>query len=171
MDTSTLRHFTLNNGIQIPSIGFGTYKLPDAPATSEIVCRALADGYRNIDCASYYANQSAIGHGLRESGLAREDMFISSKVWNTDRGYDTTLRSFEKTLGELGLDYLDLYLIHWPASPSQTDRWRDINRSTWKALERLVDEHSVRAIGVCNFRPRHLEALLTDANILPAVNQ
>lgn len=167
----TLKNFALNNGINIPSIGFGTYKLPDDPTTSEIVSRAIADGYRNIDCASYYGNQTAIGRGLAASGIQRDELFVGSKVWNTDRGYDSTLRAFEKTLGELGLDYLDLYLLHWPASPSQTDEWRAINRSTWKALERLVDEHCLRAAGVCNFRPRHLKALLTDANILPAVNQ
>ncbi len=165
------RNFTLNNGISIPSIGFGTYKLPDDDLTAEIVGRAVADGYRNIDCASFYANQAAIGLGIAGSGVGRSDLFVSSKVWNTDRGYDSTLRAFEATLGQLGFDYLDLYLIHWPASPSQTDRWEEINRSTWKAMERLVDEHAVRAIGVCNFRPRHLQSMLATANILPSINQ
>ncbi len=164
-------NFTLNNGIAIPSIGFGTYKLPDDDSTAEIVSKAIADGYRNIDCASFYANQAAIGRGINGCGVERSDLFASSKVWNDDRGYDTTLRAFEVTLGQLGLDYLDLYLIHWPASPAHTDRWEEINRSTWKAMERLVDEHAVRAIGVCNFRPHHLQSLLVTANILPSVNQ
>ncbi len=163
--------YTLNNGITIPSIGFGTYKLPDDEKTTEIVRQAVADGYRNIDCASYYGNQSAIGRGIASCGVDRPELFVSSKVWNTDRGYDSTLRAFELTLKELGLDYLDLYLIHWPASPAQTDRWEQINRETWRAMERLVDEHAVRAIGVCNFLPRHIESLLARANILPVINQ
>ncbi len=164
-------NFILNNGITIPSVGFGTYRLPDDDSTAGIISQAVADGYRNIDCAAYYGNQAAIGRGISGCGTERADLFVSSKVWNTDRGYDTTLRAFETTLGELGLDYLDLYLIHWPASPAQTDRWEEINRATWKAMERLVDEHAVRAIGVCNFRPNHLQSLLATANIPPAVNQ
>lgn len=163
--------FELNNGVMIPAIGFGTYKLPDDETTVDAVKYAIKAGYRHVDGAAVYANEKAVGRGLRESGVAREELFVTSKVWNTDRGYDYTLRAFDRSLADLGLDYLDLYLIHWPASASQFPDWRDINLQTWHALERLYSEGRVRAIGVSNFMPHHLRPLLDEAEIVPVVNQ
>lgn len=164
-------NFELNNGVMIPAIGFGTYKLPDDETTAAAVEYAIKAGYRHIDGAAVYANEKAVGEGLRRSGVAREDLFVTSKVWNTDRGYDYTLRAFDRSLADLGLDYLDLYLIHWPASPSRFPDWKDINLQTWHALERLYSDGRVRAIGVSNFMPHHLQPLLDEAEIVPVVNQ
>lgn len=161
----------LNNGVMIPAIGFGTYRLADNDATSDIVCRAIEAGYRHIDGAAVYANEKAVGRGIKKSGIDRRELFVTGKVWNTDRGYDYTLRAFDRSLADLGLDYFDLYLIHWPASPHQFDDWKAINLHTWNAMQRLYSEGRVRAIGVSNFMPHHLEALLETAEIIPAVNQ
>ena len=163
--------FELNNGVMIPAIGFGTYKLPDDETTVNAVKYAIKVGYRHIDGAAVYANEKAVGRGLRESGVARDELFVTSKVWNTDRGYDYTLRAFDRSLADLGLDYLDLYLIHWPASSSRFPDWKDINLQTWHALERLYADGRVRAIGVSNFMPHHLQPLLDEAEIVPVVNQ
>lgn len=165
------RFYKLNNGVNIPSVGLGTYRLEEPATVERVLHAAIDDGYRSIDCASYYGNQKAIGHAIASAPVGRAELFISSKVWTTDRGYDSTLRAFDNTAAELGLDYLDLYLIHWPATQAQTSDWRRINTDTWRAMERLADEGRVHAIGVCNFKPHHLEALLHDARIVPAINQ
>ena len=158
----------LNNGILIDQIGFGTYKIPASDAAER--CRqALEAGYRHLDTAALYGNEEGVGAAVRSAaesgGPGRNEIFITSKVWNTDQGYDTTLRAFDASLDRLGLDYLDLYLIHWPCPD------RGLFVSTYRALEELYQSGRVRAIGVSNFQPRHLEELLEQTDIVPAVNQ
>lgn len=162
----------LSNGHSIPTPGFGTFKIQDGEACVNAVSDAIAAGYTHIDTAAVYGNERSVGEGVGKSGKVREELFITSKVWNTERGYDTTLRACEKTLKDLEMDYLDLYLIHWPANCLQFgDRAESINVDTWKAMERLADEKLVRSIGVSNFYPHHLVPLLASANIAPVVDQ
>ena len=161
----------LNNGILIPHIGYGTYKLPDDKSGAEAVSHALTIGYRLIDGASAYSNERAVGEGIRMSGINRKEIFVTSKVSNLDRGYDSTLRAFDKTMDDLRLDYLDFYLIHWPADPTFDTGWEKTNLDTWHAMERLYTEGRVRAIGLSNFMPVHLAHLIKEADIIPAVNQ
>lgn len=163
--------FTLNNGITIPSIGYGTWQVENGPAAVQTVAEALRIGYRHIDTATCYGNEKSVGEAIARSGLDRRDLFVTSKVWNTDRGYDSTLKAFERSLSDLGLDYLDLYLIHWPASPHRFGDWQHINAETWRAMEELMKAGKIRAIGVSNFMPHHLDALLSTADVVPAVNQ
>lgn len=163
--------FKLNNGVLIPSVGFGTWQTPDGETAIKAVKCAIADGYRHIDAAAVYANEKSVGEGIRQSGIRREDLFVTSKVWNTERGYDSTLHAFDKTCGDLGLEYLDLYLIHWPAVAKQFDNWREINADTWRAMEHLYKEGRIKAIGVSNFLPHHLEAIAADAEIPVMDNQ
>lgn len=165
------KEFELRNGVKIPSVGLGTWLSPEGRITTDAIRYALASGYRHIDCAAAYDNEKSVGAGIKESGVKREEIFVTSKLWNTERGYDTTLRAFDRSCSDLGLDYLDLYLIHWPASPNQFPNWREINAATWKAMERLYDEGRIRAIGVSNFLPHHLEALAETARIPVMVNQ
>lgn len=165
------KDFILGNGVRIPAVGFGTYKAEDGRQAVETVRTALEAGYSHLDCAAAYKNEKSIGEALRETDVARADLFVTSKLWATERSYDKAMRSFEKSLSDLGLDYLDLYLIHWPASPSRYDDWQEINLSTWRALERLYAEGLVRAIGVSNFMPHHLEPLIAQAEVAPMVNQ
>lgn len=162
--------YTLSNGVVIPCPGFGTWRMKEGPETAAAVKTALDLGYRHIDTAAYYRNETSVGQGLRESGLAREEVFLTSKVWNTDRGYDTTLRAFDRTLAALGTDYLDLYLIHWPAAANRFPDWQEINRQTWRALCKVYREGRVRAIGVSNFLPHHLAPLLEEETA-PMVDQ
>ncbi len=162
----------LNNGLEIPAPGFGTFKTPDGEICVNAVREALAAGYTHIDTAAIYGNEVSVGQGIRESGIPRENIFLTSKVWNTERGYDKTLRACEKSLKDLGTDYLDLYLIHWPANTLQFgDKAAALNVDTWRAMERLADEKVVRSIGLSNFYPSHLEPVLASANIIPAVDQ
>lgn len=163
--------FTLNNGITIPSIGYGTWQVENGPAAVQTVAEALRIGYRHIDTATCYGNEKSVGEAIARSGLDRRDLFVTSKVWNTDRGYDSTLKAFERSLSDLGLDYLDLYLIHWPASPHRFSDWQHINAETWRAMEELMKAGKIRAIGVSNFMPHHLDALLSTADVVPDVNQ
>ena len=152
----------LHNGVEMPMLGFGTFKVEDGAQTVEAVKNALQTGYRHIDCAAVYGNEDSVGRGIIESGVAREDIFITSKVWNSEQGYEKTLAAFEKTISDLQVDYLDLYLIHWP---------KPLNNETWKALEELYNAGKVRAIGVSNFKQHHLEDLMANATIMPMVNQ
>lgn len=162
----------LSNGLEIPSPGFGTFKIPDGEICVESVREALAAGYVHVDTAAVYANEVSVGEGIRQSGVAREKIFLTSKVWNTERGYDKTLRACEKSLKDLGTDYLDLYLIHWPANEMQFGgKAEEINRDTWKAMERLSEEKIVRNIGLSNFYVKHIEQILPVANIAPVVDQ
>ncbi len=152
----------LNNAVQIPLLGLGTFKVANSASCVNAVRDAINMGYRLIDTAAIYKNEEAVGRGIGASGIERKDIFVTSKVWNDEQGFDSTLRACETSLKKLGLDYLDLYLVHWPGS---------VNLDTWKAMERLYQEKRVRAIGVSNFKIHHLDKLLAAANVVPAVNQ
>ncbi|MBS6185020.1 MAG: aldo/keto reductase [Clostridium celatum] len=152
----------LSNGIKMPSIGFGTYKSGNDEETAKIVKYALEIGYRQIDTASFYGNEVGIGNGIKESEINREDIFLVTKLWNDDHGYDKTIEAFNKSLERLQVNYIDLYLVHWP---------NKLNSETWKAFEYLYKTGKVKAIGVCNFKIGHLEELKKTAEIMPMVNQ
>lgn len=163
--------YTLANVVQIPCIGFGTWQTPNGETAINSVKAALKAGYRHIDTAACYGNEASVGQAIKESGVPREEIFVTSKVWNTERGYEKTLAAFETTMAKLDLDYVDLYLIHWPAAANQFENWKEINAQTWRALEELYIEGKVKAIGVSNFLPHHLEALLEGVKVVPMVNQ
>lgn len=154
---------TLYNGVKMPWLGFGVFKVKDGDEVVHAVKTAIQAGYRSIDTAKAYNNETGVSQGIRESGVAREDLFITTKVWNSDQGYESTLAAFEASMERLELEYLDLYLIHWPVKGKYKD--------TWRALEKLHKEGRIRAIGVSNFQIHHLEDLMIDATIKPAVNQ
>src|SRR5699024_8426299 len=154
----------LNNGVRIPQLGIGVYKVPDEQVT-DTVYAALEAGYRSIDTATLYGNERGVGAALAGSGLPREDLFVTTKLWNDSHGYDAALRAFDASLEQLGTTYVDLYLIHWPV-PAQ-GRYVE----TWRALERIAAEGRARAIGVSNFQREHLDELLADSDTVPAVNQ
>ena len=160
----TVPNVVLNNGIEIPQVGFGVWRVPSAE-TQRAVKAALDAGYRHIDTAKLYDNEDGVGAAVRESGLDRDAVFVTSKVWNSDQGYDSTLRAFDATMDRLGFDVLDLYLIHWPRPEAGTAA------DTWRAMEKLYVDGRIRAIGVSNFRPEHLRRLLDTAEVVPAVNQ
>ncbi|MDQ1657481.1 MAG: 2,5-diketo-D-gluconate reductase [Cryptosporangiaceae bacterium] len=155
---------TLNNGVTIPQVGFGVFQVPDAQ-TAAAVAEALALGYRHIDTATLYRNERSVGQAIRESGIPREEIFVTTKLWNTDQGHDKAGRAFAASLDRLGLDYVDLYLIHWPVPAA--NRYTE----TWAALEKLLADGRTRAIGVSNFEPAHLERLFAESSVVPAVNQ
>ena len=160
----------LPNGTSIPCLGFGTWKTPDKEAEQAVLC-ALEAGYRHIDTATAYKNEAAVGRALAASGLPRGEIFLTSKLWNPDQGYQSTLDAFARSLEQLQTDYLDLYLIHWPHDPKYFDDWEQKNRDTWRAFEKLYADGRIKAIGVSNFRPRHLENLLAHCEIRPMVDQ
>ena len=162
--TPTVPTVTLNNGVEIPQLGFGVFQIPDAETTAA-VSAALEAGYRSIDTAAVYGNEAGVGAALASSGLAREELFVTTKLWNADQGYDATLRAFDASLARLGLDHVDLYLVHWP-TPA-----RDLYRESWRAIEKLAADGRIRAAGVSNFQPAHLHRLLEDSALVPAVNQ
>ena len=163
---------TLQNGRKIPCVGFGTWRLPDEEATARGILYALTHGYRHIDTAACYHNEACVGRAIRESGIDRRELFVCSKVWNTDRGYQSAKNACYASLERLGMEYLDLYLIHWPASEKQFPGTAGtINADTWRALEELYDEGVVKSIGVSNFLPHHLLRLEETARILPMVDQ
>lgn len=162
--------FTLRNSYRVLCVGYGTWQTPDGDTAIRAVGEAIQTGYRHIDAAAIYGNEASVGQGIKESGIDRKELFITSKVWNTDRGYESTLAAFEKTLADLQLEYLDLYLIHWPASKKQFSDWEQINLETWRAMTELYEEGRIRAIGVSNFLPHHLNALI-NTKVAPMVNQ
>jgi 2,5-diketo-D-gluconate reductase A len=155
---------TLNNGVTIPQIGFGVFQIPEAE-TAAAVTSALEAGYRSIDTAAIYRNESGVGAALKAAGLPRDELFVTTKVWNNDQGYDETLRAFDASTARLGVEHLDLYLIHWPTP--KRGKYLD----TWRALEKLLADGRVRAIGVSNFLPEHLRAVADLGGTVPAVNQ
>ncbi|WP_059050131.1 aldo/keto reductase [Paenibacillus senegalimassiliensis] len=159
-----MQFVTLNNGLRMPQLGFGVWKVPNEEAAAA-VGTALKTGYTSIDTAMIYRNESGVGQAIKDSGIARENLFITTKVWNADQGYESTLRAFNESLERLGLDYVDLYLIHWPTP--QFDQYVD----TYKALEQLYRDGRTKAIGVCNFEIEHLERLLSETEIKPVLNQ
>lgn len=164
-------HFTMHNKITIPCIGYGTYKTSEEEVYDAVIS-AVKAGYRHIDTAAFYQNEAGIGRAIRECGVPREELFITSKVWNTDRGYEKTKKAFADSMERLGLAYLDLYLIHWPANKKQFgDEAKKINAETWKALEELYEEGKIRAIGLSNFLPHHIEELMETASVKPMVDQ
>ena len=154
---------TLQNGIEMPIVGLGVYKMTDKEETLQAILTALNVGYRAIDTAALYYNEEEVGEAIRHSDVKREDIFVTTKVWNSDQGYDNTLRAFETSLKKLNMDYVDLYLTHWPVA----DKFID----TYRAIERLYDEKLIRVPGVSNHHAHHLEQLIANANVAPMVNQ
>ncbi len=163
--------YTLSNGVQIPCVGFGTWQSKDGPEARDSVAEALRAGYRHIDTAQGYGNEESVGQAVKESGLSRGEVFLTSKLTNSVRGYDQTLSAFHESLRKLGTDYMDLFLIHWPRPVSFRNDWEAQNAQSWRAMEDLYREGKVRAIGISNFHPHHIEALLKTATVAPMVNQ
>ncbi|MDS3244247.1 aldo/keto reductase [Streptococcus pneumoniae] len=165
--------YQLNNGVEIPVLGFGTFKAMDGEEAYRAVLEALKAGYRHIDTAAIYQNEESVGQAIKDSGVPREEMFVTTKLWNSQQTYEQTRQALEKSIEKLGLDYLDLYLIHWPNPKPlrENDAWKTRNAEVWRAMEDLYQEGKIRAIGVSNFLPHHLDALLETATIVPAVNQ
>jgi len=160
----TVPDVTLHNGVQIPQLGFGVFQVPP-DETVQVVRTALEAGYRSIDTARAYGNEAGVGEAVRSSGIPREELFLATKLWNTHQGYDAALQAFDKSLSDLGVDYLDLYLIHWPV-PS-ADQYVE----TWTAFEKLAADGRVRAVGVSNFTEVHLQRLLDETGTVPVLNQ
>ncbi len=169
--TNATDFLTLSNGVKIPSIGFGTWQTPEGEAAAEAVRTAIEAGYRHIDTAQAYGNEKSVGDGIRRSGINRDDLFVTTKLTNDNHTYEITKSSFEQSLKDLGLDYVDLFLIHWPRPMKFRDNWQKANSETWKAMEELYEDGKIRAIGVSNFMPLHLSALFDTAKIAPMVNQ
>ncbi len=163
--------FTLYNGVQVPCVGYGTYLTPDGEIAKESVKAAIAAGYRHIDTAFIYGNEKAVGEGIRESGVSREELFVTTKHWVTMRGYEKAKQAIDISLQNLGLDYADLYLIHWPCVEKVSPDWKEINASTWRAFEEAYKDGKLRAIGVSNFQQKHYDALVERCEIKPMVNQ
>lgn len=159
----TIPSIKLNNGVLMPQLGLGVYKTQEGEEVKNAVRWAIEAGYRHIDTAALYENEKGVGEAIRESGVPREEIFVTTKVWNTDQGYEQTLRAFETSRKKLGFDYVDLYLVHWPG--------RDKFIDTYRALEKLLAEGLVRAIGVSNFKEHHLDRLMAETSVVPAVNQ
>ena len=153
----------LNNGVQMPVLGLGVWQMNDGEEVKKVVKTAIEQGYRLIDTAKVYRNEAGVGEAVKECGVPREELFITTKVWNTDQGYDNTLRAFDESMSKLQLEYLDLYLIHWPG--------KDKFKETWRAMEKLYAEGRIKAIGVSNFLIHHLEELIDSSEVVPTVNQ
>lgn len=165
-----MKDLLLNDGNRIPQLGFGTYKATEQEGI-EALSYAISKGYRLIDTASIYGNEVAVGKGIEASGIARKELFVTSKVWRESLGYQSTKVEFEKTLDRLQLEYLDLYLIHWPANAKNYDNWKKTNADTWRAMEELQSEGKIKSIGVSNFFQEHLESLFQTAKVIPSINQ
>ena len=166
-----MKTFKLNNGVEIPSVGFGTWRMKDKDECEKAIISALQSGYKHIDTAAFYFNEKFIGEAIKKSGVDRKDLFITSKLWNTEHTYEKTMKAFFQTLEDLGTDYLDLYLIHWPRPIAFRDTWEEANAETWRAFEELYAAGKIKAIGLSNFLPKHIDALLKTAKIKPMVNQ
>lgn len=163
--------YTLSNGVRIPVVGFGTWQSPDGEIARNAVRVALESGYRHIDTAAAYGNEESVGAGIRLSGVRREEIFLTTKHWITDRGYEKTIAACEESLRRLGTDYVDLYLIHWPCVEKISADWAEINLSTWHGFEKLYRDGKVRAVGVSNFLEKQLAPLIEAAEVKPMVNQ
>ncbi|RXY98364.1 aldo/keto reductase [Fictibacillus sp. S7] len=163
MATSLKDTTTLHNGVKMPRFGLGVFKVKEGEEVIESVKAAIKNGYISIDTAAIYGNEEGVGQAIRESGVSREDLFITTKLWNSEQGYESTLKAFETSMEKLGLEYLDLYLIHWPG--------KDKYKETWRAFEKLYNDGKIRAIGVSNFQVHHLEDLMSSCEIKPMVNQ
>ncbi len=164
-----MENFTLSNGVEIPAVGYGTYLTSEKDDGT--IAAALSAGYRHFDTASFYGTEQALGDALKAAGVPRGALFLTSKLWKDEMGYENALAAFERSLQRLGTDYLDLYLIHWPRTDDLSAEWRQLDRDTWRALEELYRAGRVRAIGVSNFLPHHLRNLMETAEVMPMVNQ
>jgi len=163
--------YTLSNGVTIPIIGFGTWNIKNGRDAADLVSHAVQTGYRHIDTAEAYGNEESVGLGVKQSGVKRETLFITSKLWNPEHGYDRTMAAFEVTMKKLDMEYLDLFLIHWPNPIAFRNSWQEANAGTWKAFEELYKAGRIRSIGLSNFRRHHIEALLKTATVAPMANQ
>lgn len=163
--------YTLANGVEIPVIGFGTWQTPDGEVAERSVLAALKAGYRHIDTAAAYKNEASVGRGIAKSGIPREEIFVTTKLWNDAHSYEAAKKAIDDSLGKLDVGYLDLYLIHWPNPAAIRENWKEGNAEAWRAMEEAVEAGKIRAIGVSNFMPHHLDALLETAKIQPVVNQ
>jgi len=163
--------FKLSNGVEIPCVGFGTFQAADGDECTNAVIAAIEAGYVHIDTAQGYQNEESVGNAVKKSGVPREELFITTKLTNKIRGYDETIAAFEESMKKLDMEYLDLFLIHWPNPVHFRDNWQDANASTWKAFEYLYDTKRIRSIGISNFLPYHTDALLKNAKVPPHVNQ
>lgn len=163
--------YELNNGACIPCVGYGTFRTPNDEIGYKAILNALKTGYRHIDTAAIYMNEETVGRAMKDSGLQRSDIFLTSKLWGDEYGYESTKKAFRDSLDKLGTGYLDLYLMHWPNPKKFRNRWQEVNAETWRAMEDLYDEGKIKAIGVSNFEIHHLEELLKTARVKPAVNQ
>ncbi|HIX64422.1 MAG TPA: aldo/keto reductase [Candidatus Mediterraneibacter colneyensis] len=162
--------FILKNGIEIPVAAFGTYKAADGKS-AQVIRAAIEAGYRCFDTASFYGTETYLAEAIRESGIAREEFFITSKVWKTEMGYENTKQAFERTLKNLDTDYLDMYLIHWPLPEPGYRDWKALDLETWRAMEDLYAEGKIRAIGLSNFLPHHIENILANCRVEPVTDQ
>lgn len=163
--------YELKNGVSIPAVGLGTWQINNKELMTELLDTAYSEGYSLIDTAAAYSNEMIIGKAIQELEIPRNELFISDKVWNTNRGYEAVQKACRTSLKKLKTDYLDMYLIHWPASPKLHDDWKEINAETWRGMEQLYKDGLVKSIGVCNFKVHHLEELEKSAEIMPMVNQ
>lgn len=165
-----MQYLRLNDGNEVPLLGFGTYKATEEEGV-ESVQSALANGYRLFDTAAKYENEEQVGRGIVLSGIPREEIFVTTKLWRENLGYESAKLAFAQSLEKLGVDYIDIYLIHWPANAKNYTDWKQANADAWRAMEELQAEGKIKTIGVSNFWPEHLEALLETANVVPAINQ
>ena len=165
-----MEHYILNNGVEIPAVAFGTYKAADGKS-ADVIRTAIEAGYRYFDTASFYGTETYLAEAVRESGISRDEIFIASKLWKTEMGYDNVKKAFGRTLENLETDYLDLYLIHWPLPEPGYKEWKQLDKETWGAMEELYQEGKIRAIELSNFLPHHIENILEDCTVRPAVDQ
>ena len=163
--------YKLSNGVEIPCVGFGTWQTPDGEIAVSSVLSAIESGYRHIDTAQGYGNEESVGIAVKKSGVPRENIFVTSKLANDEHGYDKTLAAFDITMKKLDMDYLDLFLIHWPNPINFRDNWQEANAGTWKAFEELYAAKRIRSIGISNFHPHHIKELMKTAKVAPMVNQ
>lgn len=168
---SLTQTYTLTNGVQIPVVGFGTWQTPDGDVAVDSVVAALKAGYRHIDTAAIYRNEASVGAAIHQSGVDRKDIFVTTKLWNDKHSYEGAHEAINTSLEKLGLDYIDLYLIHWPNPIAVRENWKHANAEAWRAMEEMLESGKVRAIGVSNFMPHHIDALLETATVKPMVNQ
>lgn len=167
-----MQYLTLSGGVTIPMLGYGTWQSPDDDTTSAAVVSALCDaGLRHIDCAAVYGNEKSVGRGIAESGIERSGLFITGKLWNSVRGYDNTIAACKRSISDLGVEYLDMYLIHWPRPKRYQDDYIARNAENWRAMEQLKKDGLVRAIGVSNFLPHHIDELMQTADEKPCIDQ
>lgn len=168
--SNKIEHYVLNNDVEIPAVAFGTYKAADGKS-ADVIRAAIGAGYRYFDTASFYGTETYLAEAIRESGISRGEFFIASKLWKDEMGYENVKSAFERTLNNLRTDYLDLYLIHWPLPEPGYKEWRQLDKETWRAMEELYEAGKIRAIGLSNFLPHHIENILKDCRVRPAVDQ